>query len=63
MEAPPRPDRWDVAAVVSAVALLVVGYVLYPHPVVRYVVWLAVFTIWMAWFIFYGTKWFYDVNA
>jgi len=39
--------------------LLLVAYVVYPHPLVQYGVWLAIFTIWMAWFVFFGVKWVY----
>lgn len=63
METPPQFDPLDYAAVGSALVLLLGGYVVYPHPVVRYGVWLGVFTIWMAWFCFYGVKWFYDIDA
>lgn len=62
MERPPRPDGWDYAAIASAVVLLLVAYVFYPHRILQYGVWLAVFTIWMAWFSYYGTKWLYDVD-
>ncbi|WP_225333018.1 hypothetical protein [Halomicrobium urmianum] len=60
---PPEPDRWDAAAVAGVALLLAVGYVLVPRPAVQYAVWLAVFCIWMAWFVFYGTKWLYGVEA
>lgn len=56
---PPQPDRWDGAAVASALAALFVAYVVVPDPVLQYAVWLAVFSIWMAWFVYYGTKWLY----
>ncbi len=62
VEPPPRPDRWDVLAVGSATALLVVAYVLVPHRLVQYGVWLVVFTIWMAWFVYYGTRWLYGLE-
>jgi hypothetical protein len=54
---PPRPDRWDAAAVGAAVSLLGIASLVYPHHVLQYGVWLAVFCIWMAWFVYYGTKW------
>lgn len=63
MERPPPPDRWDYAAGVSALALLAVAYLLVPGPIVQYGVWLAVFCLWMAWFVYYGTKWLYGVDA
>ena len=59
---PPRPDRWDAAAVGVAAALLGFAYLVYPHHVLQYGVWLAVFCIWMAWFVYYGTKWLYGLE-
>lgn len=59
MEAPPRPDAWDLAAWTSAAGLLVTAYVVVPHPLLQYAAWLAVFTIWMAWFVYYGVRWLY----
>lgn len=63
MERPPSLDRWDYAAVLSVAALLAVAYLFVPDPVVQYGVWLAIFCIWMAWFVFYGTKWLYGVDV
>lgn len=63
MERPPPLDRWDYAAAGSVVALLVVAYLVVPDPVLQYGVWLAIFCIWMAWFVFYGTKWLYGVDV
>mgnify|MGYP000622157675 FL=1 len=63
MERPPPLDRWDYAAVTSVVALLAIAYLLVPDPIVQYGVWLAIFCIWMAWFVFYGTKWLYGVET
>lgn len=54
---PPRPRRRDYAAAASVAALLAVGYVVYPEPIVQYGVWLAIFTIWMAWFVAFGVGW------
>lgn len=62
VEPPPRPDRWDAAAVGSALALLALAHLVYPHRIVQYGVWLVVFTIWMAWFVYYGTKWLYGLK-
>jgi len=59
---PPALDRWDYGALASVLALLAVGYLLVPDPLVQYGVWLVVFCIWMAWFVFYGTKWLYGVG-
>lgn len=60
---PPAPDRWDAAAVVGALGTLTVAYLLVPDPIVQYGAWLVVFCIWMAWFVFFGTKWLYDVDV
>lgn len=54
-------DRWDALAILSALLLLVGAYVVFPHPVFQYAVWLTVFTIWMAWFVYFGTKYYYGV--
>jgi hypothetical protein len=58
----PDLDRWDVSAAAGVVALFVLAYVVVPHPVVQYGAWLAVFCIWMAWFVFFGTKWLYGAD-
>lgn len=54
---PPRPGRREYAAVLAVLALLLVGYVLVPDPVVQYGVWLSIFSIWMGWFVAYGVDW------
>lgn len=59
----PSLDRLDIGAIGSAVVLLVLGYVVYPDRIFQYAVWLAIFIIWMAWFVYYGTKWLYGVEA
>jgi len=59
----PTLDTIDYAAAISALLLLVVAYVVYPNTILQYGVWLTVFTIWMAWFVYYGTKWMYDIDA
>ena len=58
----PSFDHWDYASGLSVVTLLAIAYGLVADPVVRYAVWLVVFTIWMMWFVYYGTKWMYDVD-
>jgi hypothetical protein len=58
----PAFDRIDYAAGLVAVTLLAVAYGFTADLVVRYAVWLVVFTVWMAWFVYYGTKWMYDVD-
>ncbi|MHB9288654.1 hypothetical protein ACKVMT_16610 [Halobacteriales archaeon Cl-PHB] len=60
VDRPPEPDRWDVATLLAASGLLVLGYVVYPDPIVQYGVWLAIFSLWMAWFVYFGVKWLYD---
>ena len=62
VDRPPAPDRWDVATLLTASGLLVVAYVVYPHPILQYGVWLAVFTLWMAWFVYYGVKWLFPAG-
>ena len=62
MEAP-SPGLIDYAAGGSAVVLLFVAYVVYPNQIFQYGVWLAIFTIWMAWFVYYGTKWMYGFDG
>jgi hypothetical protein len=54
---PPAPARRDWAAGASVLGLLVVAYAVYPDPVLQYGVWLAVFTVWMAWFVSFGVRW------
>jgi hypothetical protein len=56
----PPLDRWDWAAGASVLGLLALAYLVYPRPLVQYGVWLTVFTIWMAWFVFFGVKWIYS---
>jgi len=43
-------DR-NFVALGAATGLLVVVYLVMPHPVAQYGAWLVVFTIWMAWFV------------
>ncbi|WP_436931550.1 hypothetical protein [Halosimplex halobium] len=57
------PTRYNVAAAVSAVALLVVAYVLVPHPYVQYGAWLVIFTVWMVWFVYLGVDHVYGIDA
>jgi hypothetical protein len=63
MTAPPTPGLVDYAAGLSAAALLVFAYVIYPNTIVQYGAWLLIFTIWMAWFVYYGTKWMFSVDG
>lgn len=59
----PRPDRYDWAALAGALATLGFAYLIYPNQIIQYSAWLVVFTIWMVWFVYYGTKWFYGVET
>jgi len=53
----PDADRRNFAAIVSVTALLAVVYVLVPHPIAQYGVWLTIFTIWMVWFVASAVEW------
>lgn len=59
----PTLDPVDYAAGLAVVVLLILGYVIYPDQIVQYFVWLVIFTIWMAWFVYYGTKWMYGLET
>jgi len=59
----PTLDTLDYAAGAAVIGLLVLGYVIYPDTVFQYGIWLAIFTIWMAWFVYYGTKWMYGLES
>lgn len=51
------PDRRNLAALgIVAVALVVVS-VLAPSPGIRYGAWLAIFTVWMIWFVLAVVGW------
>jgi hypothetical protein len=63
MVGPPDLGVFDYAAGLSALGLLVFAYVIFPNMIVQYGAWLAIFTIWMAWFVYYGTKWMYGVEG
>jgi len=58
----PSLDRFDLAAAVASLCLLVVGYVVYPDPVVQIAVWLVIFTISVAWMAFFLRKWVFDIE-
>jgi Na+-transporting NADH:ubiquinone oxidoreductase subunit NqrB len=58
-----EPNRWNVAAGGLVVVLLFVAYVLVPQPLVQYSVWLVIFTVWMAWFIYVGVDYMYGTEA
>jgi hypothetical protein len=58
-----EPDRYNVAAAAVVAALLVFAYVLVPRPLVQYSVWLVIFTIWMAWFVYVGVDYVYGIGG
>lgn len=55
-------DRWDGLAGATVVLLLFLAYVVYPNSVFQYAVWIVVFTIWMAWFVSFGVKYYYGLG-
>jgi hypothetical protein len=68
-----EPDRYNVATAAVVVGLLVFAYVLAPpelvvgsvalsRQIVQYGVWLVVFTIWMAWFVYVGVDYVYGTE-
>jgi len=58
-----EPNRYNVATAVVVVGLLVFAYVLVPRPLVQYSVWLVIFTIWMAWFVYVGVDYVYGAES
>lgn len=62
MAGPSTLDTLDYLAGLSVGVLLVLGYVVYPEPTFQYGVWLTIFAIWMAWFVYHGTKRVYGVE-
>ena len=58
-----EPTRYNVAAAVTVVGLLVVAYALVPHPYVQYGAWLVIFTIWMVWFVYVGVDRIYGTGS
>ncbi|MFB6140398.1 MAG: hypothetical protein ABEJ26_08195 [Halosimplex sp.] len=57
------PTRYNVAAAVTVTALLLVAYVLVPNPYVQYGAWLAIFTVWMVWFVYVGVDHVYGIDS
>lgn len=53
----------NVATAVTVVGLLVVAYVIVPHRLVQYGVWLVIFTIWMVWFVYAGVDYVYGIDS
>jgi len=46
-----RPERRDYVALGAVALSLLVGHVLVATPTARYAAWLAVFVVWMVWFV------------
>ena len=54
---------WGTALALALVAaLLLVAYVLLPHWSTQYGAWLAVFAIWMWWFVSVARRWLADAD-
>ena len=51
------PTYRNVAVLGVIAALLGVAYVVASDPLVRYAAWLAVFAVWMAWFVAVAREW------
>lgn len=47
----------NLSALVAVTVLLGFAYLVVPHPLVKYGVWLAVFAVWMAWFVAAAREW------
>jgi len=47
----------NAAALGAVTGLLVLVYVVVPHPIAQYGAWLVVFTIWMVWFVETFVEW------
>jgi hypothetical protein len=58
-----EPTRYNVATAVVVVGLLAFAYIVVGDPLVQYSVWLVVFTVWMAWFIYVGVDHVYGTEA
>lgn len=63
MAGPYVRTRWTAVALAAAAALLVVAYVLLPHWSTRYGAWLAIFAIWMWWFVAVARRWIADADV
>ena len=53
----------DLVALAATLLLLVIAYVVYPEPIVKFAVWTVVLTVYMTWFCYFGVKWLYEVYA
>lgn len=50
-------------SVAGTVALLGIGYLLYPEdPVLQFSVWITIFAIYLTWFMLFFTDWMYDIE-
>jgi fatty acid desaturase len=58
-----RPNRRNVATAAAVVGLLVLAYVVVPHRLVQYGVWLVIFTVWMVWFVYAGVDYVYGIES
>lgn len=52
----PAPDRYDLAAVVGSLLLLLFAYLVYPDHIVIVTAWLSVFTISVAWMGYFAYR-------
>ena len=52
----PRPRTREYAAAGAAGACLFLGYVVVATPTARYAAWLAVFVVWMVWFVLVAVR-------
>ncbi|PSP28109.1 hypothetical protein BRC65_03005 [Halobacteriales archaeon QH_2_65_14] len=57
----PTFDVYDGVALAATLLLLVIAYVVYPEPIVKFAVWTVVLTVYMTWFCYFGVKWLYEV--
>lgn len=62
MAGPYVRHRWTVVALAAVGLLLAVAYVLLPHWSTQYGAWLAIFAIWMAWFVVAARRWIDDAD-
>ena len=62
MAGPYIRHRWTVLALAAVGALLVVAYGLVPHWSTQYGAWLAIFSIWMVWFVIVARRWIQDAD-
>lgn len=56
----PTPDRIELGAIAIVLALLFVGYVVYPTHLVQVSIWLTIITIFICWTGYFIYKLMYD---